>query len=486
MSKKKGIVNLAITYLGLILGALSLLIIQPKFLTKEEVGLLRLIFSFSSILATIIPFGAGNIIVKYFPTFKNSENGHHGFLGLTLLFPLLGYMLFSMLLVVFKQQIFNQYGKESHLFIEYFIYVFPLTFFLSITSCLNVYCYSLFKPTLPSFVNDLLIRVIFIILIILRYLKVISLNELVFYFTSTYLLQTFILFFYIFKIDTPKLFPSKSIIKKENLFPIIGYGLILSFASFSSLSLKYIDGIILAKYLPLSQLAIYSVAAFIPTIIEAPISVIEKMVNPKISELIHNNNYEELKKVYYRNTSNLLVIGCFIFLMITCNLDFLFYFIPDYIQGKSIAIIISFSALFYMITGVNNAIIFNSDNYKKGTLLLVILLLTAVAINIILIPQYGLIGAALATAIASFLYNLSKYFFILYKYKLQPITGKLIALTFGTLILFFSNYYFIDNITVNIFIKAVLISLFLSLFYMLLIAKLGLFNFDSIVKMIMK
>jgi len=257
----------------------------------------------------------------------------------------------------------------------------------------------------------------------------------------------------------------------------------LSFASFSSLSLKYIDGIILAKYLPLSQLAIYSVAAFIPTIIEAPISVIEKMVNPKISELIHNNNYEELKKVYYRNTSNLLVIGCFVFLMVTCNLDVLFYLIPEYIQGKSIAIIISFSALFNMITGVNNAIIFNSDNYKKGTLLLTTLLVIAVAINILLIPKFGLVGAALATAIASFLYNLSKYLFILYKYKLQPISSKLLLLTFFTCTLYATCFFVSKTLEINVFEKALVFSGAIILCYFFGIKKLKLFEVDSLIKL---
>jgi O-antigen/teichoic acid export membrane protein len=486
MSKKKGILNLGITYTGLILGALSLLIIQPKFLSKDEVGLLRLIFSFSSILATIIPFGAGNIVVKYFPKFKDINNGNNGFFGFVLLFPLTGYLIFSLLLILFKEQIFNQYRTESHLFVEYFIYVFPLTLFLSITSCLNVYCYSLFKPTLPSFVNDLLVRVVFILLILLRYFQFISLNQLVFSFAATYFLQTAILFIYILKIDNPKLIPNNNIFKKETLYPVVAYGLILAFASLSSLSLRYIDGIILAKYLPLSQLAIYSVAAFIPTIIEAPISVIEKMVNPKISELLHNNNFDALKKVYYRNTSNLLIIGCFIFLMVTCNLDVLFYFIPDYIQGKNIAIIISFSALFNMITGVNNAIIFNSDNYKKGTLLLTTLLTIALAINIILIPKYGLMGAALATAIASFLYNLSKYFFILVKYKLQPISKEMFGLTIVTVMSFLFFEFVFESSFSNVFFVAILKSVIIILSYILLIFSFKLLELKNILNFIKK
>jgi O-antigen/teichoic acid export membrane protein len=39
---------------------------------------------------------------------------------------------------------------------------------------------------------------------------------------------------------------------------------------------------------------------------------------------------------------------------------------------------------------------------------------------VILIPQYGLLGAAIASCLSFLLYNLSRYIFILVKFKMQP------------------------------------------------------------------
>jgi O-antigen/teichoic acid export membrane protein len=52
---------------------------------------------------------------------------------------------------------------------------------------------------------------------------------------------------------------------------------LLSVASFASLGLKYLDSIMIAKYLPLAQVGIYTIAVFIPTVIEAPLNSLEKI-----------------------------------------------------------------------------------------------------------------------------------------------------------------------------------------------------------------
>ena len=52
------------------------------------------------------------------------------------------------------------------------------------------------------------------------------------------------------------------------------------------------------------------------------------------------------------------------------------------------------------------------------------------------IPRYGIAGAALSTAVSSFIYNLLKYFFIWYKFKMQPF-DKNSAYVLGVMILCF-------------------------------------------------
>src|SRR5690349_1760829 len=129
--RRQGITNTITTYVGIVIGFVYLIVISPHFLTKEELGLTRILYSFSLLAAMFVPVGIGNATIKYFPLFKNEETRHHGFFGFMLLFPVFGYLLTSGLIWLLRDFFLNQYRKESPMFLEFFNYVFPLIFLLS-------------------------------------------------------------------------------------------------------------------------------------------------------------------------------------------------------------------------------------------------------------------------------------------------------------------------------------------------------------------
>ena len=96
--QRQGIKNVISNYFGLFLGYINILIIQPNFLSKDEVGLLKVLFTFSALLATFLPMGMNNITLKFFPQFRNSDTRHYGFFGLMLIFPALGFLFLTTVL----------------------------------------------------------------------------------------------------------------------------------------------------------------------------------------------------------------------------------------------------------------------------------------------------------------------------------------------------------------------------------------------------
>ena len=89
--RRQGIKNTIVGYFGLMIGFLNLIVVQPHFLTKEEIGLTRILYSFSLLVAMFVPMGIGNATLKYFPVFKDKEKNHHGYFAFMNLFPLLGF-----------------------------------------------------------------------------------------------------------------------------------------------------------------------------------------------------------------------------------------------------------------------------------------------------------------------------------------------------------------------------------------------------------
>jgi O-antigen/teichoic acid export membrane protein len=198
----------------------------------------------------------------------------------------------------------------------------------------------------------------------------------------------------------------------------------------------------IAKYLPLSAVGIYSIAAFIPTVIEAPLFSLDKIAGAKIAHAITHNDRDEIQKIYYKSSKYMLIVGGLLFIGINANISDLLSMLPEeYAGGINVVFIISLGTLFTMLSGANTNIIFNSDKYVFGAFLLIFLAISAFVLNVLLIPIMGIEGAALATALAALIYNLVKYLYIWKHFDLQPFnlnTLWVILLTFACLFLGFA------------------------------------------------
>jgi len=469
--QKQGISNAIITFAGITIGFISLLYIQPKFLTKEELGLVRILFSFSALIGTIFPLGTGSITTRFFPFFKNADKRHHGYFALMVLWPMAGFAIFACLLMLFKPWIVSQYQEQSTLFTLYFNYVFIFTFILGIVSVLTSYLFALFKTIFPVIINDIIQRLLFIAIILLYYSGYLDFENFIKSFIGIYLLQLLFLAIYILIVDKPGLKINLEYFKTQNPVAMVNYGLVLSFSAIAGLGLKYIDIIILGKFVELQKIGIYAVAAFIPTVIEAPLNSLDKITNPKIGEAWAKGRPDEIKEIYFKSTKYLMLLGGLLFLGINLNIETLYRIIPNnYSEGIPVVMIISIGTFINMCTGVNDAILFNSPKYIYGSYLLLLLITLAVINNLIFIPHFGITGAAMATALSALIYNLIKYLFILKNFRLQPFDINTLKILFIIGSVFCLNFLFpeMENPYLEIVVRsAAIAAVYVSLTLML-------------------
>ncbi len=458
--QKQGIQNTIITYLGIIIGFANLILIQPFLLSKEEVGLVRVLFAFSSLIASILPLGITSITIKYFPLFRNEEKGHHGFLGFILLFPVVGGLLVYFLLSIFRDVIIGHYIVNSKLFADYFDYVLPFSIILGFITVLNTYCFSLFRSTVPSLLNDVVNRILMIVIIWLYFERIFTLEWLVILYVGIYAIQLAMLIIYMYSVDKPSLRPSQTFFKEQKLSNMLSYGFLLSFAGVASLGVKYLDSIMIAKYMPIEFVGIYSIVAFIPTIIEAPLNSLDRIAYAKLGHSLAMNNHKEVEEIYYKSSRYLFLIGGALFLGVNINIrDLLSFLPPGYSQGVNVVLIISLGTLMNMAGGSNTSIIFNSRYYKIGGYLLVFVALMAFGLNVLLIPKYGLEGSATATAITVCTFAIMRYLIIYNGFKLQPYDSKMLKIALMILTCMALNYILphTESIILNIVYRSVII-----------------------------
>lgn len=455
--QKQGIQNTIISYIGIIIGFVNVLILQPTMLSPDELGLTRILYSTATLLGTIFPLGLNGVTIKFLPQFRDSQNGNKGFLGFLLLISLAFSIIMFLTLFLFKDRIIQKYVTNSPLFVEYIYYVLPLTLAVGFISIINVYFFAQFRSTLPSFLNEIYIRILIIILISCYYIKVIPFEWFMRLYLLVFISQLILLLFFVFKDEIKSFSIDWSVFNQHKIKELLAFSLTMALATIASIALRNIDVLIIGIYLPLSNIAVYTIAVTIAGIVEAPSTALGKIADSKISNAFAMNNLNEISEIYSKSTRILMFIGFLLFTLIVTNLNDLLTFLPVmYQQGETVIIIVSLSALFNMMTGINSSIIFYSNKHKQGTVLLLVLIVSSVILNIILIPKYGIIGAAIATSLNLLLYNFFKLLMIYYYFKLQPFGNYVWKIVAVSLICFTScNFIHIGLIT-DVAIKSAL------------------------------
>lgn len=430
--KRQGIKNTISSYLGILIGFVSLLVIQPRFLTTEEIGLARVLFAMATLISTIMPLGITNVTIKYFPLYKDEKSGHHGFLGFVLLLFLIGFIVSAAGLWVFQEFIINQYRRQSPLVIYYYNYIFPFSFFLALVSVLTNYLIALFKSTVSSYLSDIGVRVLYIALIFLYYFKWLTLEQFIGGYVGIYALHALVLVIYLVKVDTPSLQVDWHFFKKQKYGEMLSFGLLLSLAAVASLGLKTLDAIFLGKFKPLDFVGIYTIAAFIPTIIEAPLNALDRIVTAKVSHDYHKGDTDELRDVFYKSVKYLSLIGGLLFVLVNTNIVYLLQLVgKDYTQGVEVVYIISIGSLITMFGGSSNPLLIYTSKPWQGASMLIALVVVTIICNMLLIPLYGINGAALSTAISAILFTLGKFILNYNRLGFQPYNSNTLKIIFA-------------------------------------------------------
>ena len=157
-----------------------------------------------------------------------------------------------------------------------------------------------------------------------------------------------------------------------------------------------------------------------------------------------------------------MIIGCLLLVGIWANLDSLYSFIPNgdvYIQGINVVLFIGLGKLSDMIFGTNGEIIVMSKHYRFNVIAVAILAILTIVLNLLLIPQYGIEGAAIASFLAMLTFNISKFLFVWVKFKIQPFSLQTIKFVFIVSLVVLSNYYLpqFENTLYDIIIRSAVI-----------------------------
>lgn len=420
--------NIIITYFGFLIGAVNTLFLYTAFMSKEQYGLVSYMLSVGNILTPFLTFGVGNTFIKFYFSYSD-EKQRHRFVMFMFWLPLL--MIFTATLLTWASfSTLQQWlSRENPVVGEYLWSILGLSVVIAYFEVFYAWARVHLRSVEGNFLKEVFPRVCILVLLLMLHFGFIQFDtHFIGLLIGIYTLRMLLMGYIALKIHTPTL----TLKLPKNYRQTLTYGSFLLIAGSVSTLLVDIDKFMLNQYLPLDQIAIYSVAVFIATTIAVPYRSVYQIVSPMVSKLMNEKNHSELHKIYHSGTLNLFLIGSFIFALILLNIDDIYALIPKagYDTAKQVLILLSVVKLFDTLTGMSNAILLNAWYYRIVLYLGLFLVFCMIALNAILIPKWGINGAAIATFLAFCAYNILKMYFV-YRYeKLQPFSKKIAKISF--------------------------------------------------------
>jgi O-antigen/teichoic acid export membrane protein len=464
--QKDALRTMIITYLGLLLGYLNKGILFVLILSTEEIGLINLILSVGMLFAQLSNLGAINAIAKFLPFFRDDSEKKQSFLMLNIVFIFAGILLFSSLVVLLQGQIIKFYSTKSALFVDYYFWIIPIgianVFFL----VFEAYLRSLFKNILSVFLYEFLLRIIVTILLILLAFEYLDFNQFFIIHAFVYFIPSLILLIYLYKLNELKF--NKSTLKISRKFKKI----IFSFSLFSYsntigvLVVMTMDAMMIAYYLGLKETGVYTTIIYLTSALQIPYKSLMRVSTPLIPQYWKEKSMDKMSQLYQKVSSISLIVGLFMFLLIWTSRNELFSFLPaEYLVGIWVFLFLMIGRVIDMYFGLNGWIFVTSKKYKYDLLFTFILLFLVFVLNVLLIPIYGVIGAAISTGFALIVYNLARMFFVFFVYKIHPFHVNQVRIALIFALILFSNE-LITRLFVNPFLEIAFNVSFVSIIFL--------------------
>lgn len=396
-------------YAGQLLGLLNKVVLFPfVFAGQEEYwGVMAFMLSVSSILGSLGTLGFNRVIMRFAPQYPDRTgelvrkslvwSGMGGgalLLGsYALIEPLSGFssnpdliLQFGLLLVLFLAgQWFFEMG--SAIFTAHF------------------------KAQYGLFANNVSIRLVHAVLLVLCLLGRMSVESFLWLAGFTFVLNHAALFAW--SLHSTSFSPSDLPLDRPQL-GVVEYASFMVVLTLVSQSFLQLDAVLVGHFLVFSQLAILDLAKNLSSIMDLPTRALGPSALAPLSRLLATHQVAEVSRIYTKASFVQIFIGLVMFSAIGIHLDLLLAFLPNASYGlvKPLFFIMAIGKLIDLATGLNWAIITNSQKYWANLYIGLATLVLILGLEWWLIPQFGLLGAALGIALAYFMNNALRTWYV--------------------------------------------------------------------------
>lgn len=440
---KQSIKGTIVTYLGVAIGFITTFFVLTRFLTSEEIGLARVLIDAATLFIGLAQLGTNASIIRFFPYFNENGN-HHGFFFWVIIVPLLGFALFTGIYIACHAPLAAWFGEKSPLFVDYYYFVIPLAFFMLYQAVFEVSASVKMHIVIPRAVREVLVRAALLVSYLLYAFHILSLDGLVIALCTSYAIAAIVNIIYFFSLGDISLRPDWTFLRthRELVRRYLLYTGFLIVSALTSVLAPTLSSFFITAQMGLQYTGIFAIATYIAVLVSIPYRSLVAITQPELAQTIKDNDRHNTTRLIAQASNNLLLIGGFIFLLIWINIDLIFAILPNgeqYACAKYVVLLLGIGQLMAASLNIFLSALSYSRFYAFSLLNSLVLTGSALWLNNILIPQYGIDGAAAATVISDIIYFLLAVITSCTALHVQPFNCRHLYTVLLLLLLFGAN-----------------------------------------------
>jgi len=184
------------------------------------------------------------------------------------------------------------------------------------------------------------------------------------------------------------------------------------------LLMAWSDTIMIGIFKTEADVGVYNVALKLAMITGIVLGAVNSIVAPKLSETFNNNKMVEFRKLIKQSTRIIFFSTLPILIILLLFPEFLLsFFGTEFVIAKTTLLILLIGQIVNAMSGSVGFILQMTGKEKAYQNILLLALVCNIVLNIVLIPIYGIEGAAIASAFSLLFWNLSSVFYIYKKYN---------------------------------------------------------------------
>lgn len=450
---RQSIKGTLMNYLGVAIGFVTTFFVMTKYLTQEEIGLTRVMADAALLLSGLAALGTNTSALRYYPYFKDKASRDHGFFGWTLIVPLVGFVIFTVLFFVFKDFIISKFSDESPLFVDYMYLVIPMAFFIMYMTVFETNANVLMRIVVPKMVREVGVRLFTLGDYILYITGVISLDGMVIGLCLAYLVATLLNIIYLLCLSKISFKIEPGHISKWLRRDFLYYTLFLTVAAVVGNIIPSINTFFISAKMGLAITGIYTIAAYMANLVEMPYRSLSAISRPIISQAMKDNDTQRATMMCKSVSMHQLIAGAFVFFMIWINIDLFFELLPNgekYVDGKWVFFLLGLAKLVNSSLNISVTVLSYSKWYYLQLIFTAVLTISAIILNNKLIPILGMTGAAWSSIISFSIYYMLLLSLIIWKTKISPFSWKELVVIAVVIIMFVLNWLAVEYISKSI------------------------------------